>query len=160
MTRVYWHGGRPGLRPGEYILPPAETGHPTTEDLHQLVTGEYDPPRTRVTRRDRVYLTSEFRYALHWAAVYIAPAGGSRPWGLGAKGGHVYEVEPEGELYHDPDNPRGLAFACRRARIVSVVVPTRAQLRRAVTARENAYWQSRIEAYDTWPPTPAAGGER
>lgn len=103
---TYWHGGHPGLEVGDYILPPSETN--TT---HTLL--EYGS----IGRRDRVYLTTEFAGALFFACVH-------------PDGGHVYEVEPEGELADDPDwfGTSGVSVECQRARIVRVIVPTRTQL--------------------------------
>jgi hypothetical protein len=63
-----------------------------------------------VARADRVYLTSSRDAARFFAAMYPTN-----------RGGCVYEVEPVGELAHDPDcDEVGLSFEAPRARIVAV----------------------------------------
>lgn len=92
-----FHGGNRGLRVGEFILPPAETGKLSTSDIIA----------NRVHRRDRVYVTPDIAAASLYASVHQQPT--------------VYEVQPDGVVEPDPDciEP-GLSWACPRARIVAV----------------------------------------
>jgi len=64
----YYHGGVPGLRPGDYLVPPAEHGGPS---LHGYGS---------VGRRDRVYVTTLLEDARLFAAGYAArgPGGCTR----------------------------------------------------------------------------------
>jgi rifampin ADP-ribosylating transferase len=109
-TSRFFHGGPRGLRVGEYILPPSETGN---RGLHDYGTG-------KVARFDRVYLTSNSLAARFFAALYPT-----------SRGGCVYEVEPAGELVDDPDcTMGGLSFECERARIVAVLPLSSSAVRR------------------------------
>jgi len=95
----YYHGGVPGLRPGDFLLPPSESGYPYPCDLFGSAG-----------RRDRVYVTTSAEDAALFAAFH--------PW----RKGNVYEVEPELPLEPDPDcNEPGLSFATKKAKIVKVV---------------------------------------
>jgi hypothetical protein len=80
----YFHGGAPGLTPGELILPAFVT-HSTTA-VGRLATGQLK----RKYRDDRVFITPDFKFALFFAAMH--------PSGEGA----VYRVDPIGELEIDP----------------------------------------------------------
>jgi len=93
----HYHGGNRGLRVGEFILPPAETGRQCTSDL----------VANQVHRRDRAYITPDIAAASLYASVHQQPT--------------VYEVLPEGELEPHPDcfEP-GLSWACRRAKIIAI----------------------------------------
>ena len=109
-TTGYFHGGKPGLPVGSYILPAALVGE-TREDLLEHLdnagvaeNGYYQPTKFCSVTTD-----------LDWATVYAS-------YHL-SRSGVVYEVEPigdvtedrEGELYGVP------WFKCERARIVRVV---------------------------------------
>ena len=92
----YFHGGQRGLRVGEFILPPSETGRWCTSDIVP----------NKVHRRDRVYVTPAKSGAVLYAAVQHEPI--------------IYEVEPVGPLEHDDDcSEKGLSFSCERAKIVA-----------------------------------------
>lgn len=92
-----YHGGNRGLRVGEFILPPVDTGRRSTSDI--IVN--------RVHRRDRVYITPDMAAASLYASVHAQPT--------------IYEVVPEGDIEPDPDCfCPGLSSACPRARIVAV----------------------------------------
>lgn len=81
--RRYFHGGAPGRRKGERVVPPGESGE-------QSARANLDPSERAHIRTDRVFI-SEHR----WDAKFFArtiPGGGS-----------VYEVVPEGEVEPDPD---------------------------------------------------------
>jgi sugar lactone lactonase YvrE len=121
----YFHGGVLGLKPGQYILPPAETDALSIADLATAPAAE----RARVAkvhRRDRVYLATDVRIATLWAALY--------PHGTPKRGGDVYRVHPEGELEPDPDylGDDGVSFQAPRALIISVV---RTGVRRSIAER-------------------------
>lgn len=93
----YFHGGQRGLRIGDYILPPSETGKSCTSDY--IVN--------QVHRRDRVYVVTDFTGAALYAVVQPVPA--------------IYEVTPIGVLEPDADcNLAGLSFSCERAKIVAI----------------------------------------
>ena len=94
---AYFHGGQRGLRVGDFIRPPAETGKQSTSDLIP----------NQVHRRDRVYVTPCLEAASLYASVHPEPT--------------VYEVRPEGEVEPDPDcSTPGLSAACPRAKIVAI----------------------------------------
>ena len=100
---TWYHGGFPGLEPGDLILPAAtETGAKSVGDL--------DPH----CRRDRVYATSILADALVYA-------------GLAA--GDVYEVEPAEPIEHEGPQPltsrRGspIAFSIAGCDGLTLVLP-------------------------------------
>lgn len=81
----YWHGGAPGLKPGDLVTPRSEgdtrhlvDGCPTCEAMRS-----HDRPGG-LARPDRIYVTTEREYARLYAAGY--PRGG------------LYQVEPIGEM--------------------------------------------------------------
>jgi len=101
---AYWHGGAPGLNPGDLILPPS-----VTRTRHTLSAYEGKETSRAGYQPTRVYLTSEYATAEVFAAMY-------------PNGGWVYRVEPEGQLEQDPDVVEGgESWVCERARIVAVV---------------------------------------
>lgn len=106
MTRPirYWHGGFPGLRPGDLILPATESGATNTLTGHGPIPG-YDADHVRP---DRVHLTTERASAKAFAAAY--------------PDGALYQAEPIGEVEPDPDAPDE-AIRCERARVVTVYDP-------------------------------------
>jgi hypothetical protein len=109
----FYHGGRPGLPVGGYILPAAETNsvqHSLIDQLEDVGNPEaYDPAVA--------YVTTD----LDWATCFAAYHPSSR--------GQVYEVEPEGDIIRDRDiDPEpgqplfcDFSYRCTRARIVRVV---------------------------------------
>lgn len=116
MIPVLYHGGFGGLRVGDLVLPPNETGAATLAD-HGA---------EHVCRRDRVYVTSHPLAARAFAALH--PSGR----------GKVYEVELLGEVEPDPDyTGPDLSLQVERARVVRVIQISRAErndLRRAFVA--------------------------
>lgn len=97
---MYYHGGKPGMKPGQFILPPSFTRARTLADFGA----------EGICRRDRVYVITDFSVASMYAAMFP-----------GKKGGYVYLVEPVGEIEDDPDcNQPGLSFSAEKARIVKV----------------------------------------
>lgn len=123
MTERYWHGGAPGLKPGDLITPRPQndTGHlvdgcPTCEARKagaQLATDDNNP--------DWVYVTTSREYARLYAAGYPR--------------GTLYQVEPIGEMHdrtgeHDPEPSWGVESARVLVVYDPVVVPTASQWRR------------------------------
>jgi hypothetical protein len=109
MVTLY-HGGVPGLKPGELLLPPATTGAACKSDM-----GHDD-----LHRRDRVYMIASEPIGRYYAAVYACQhPDGRRTVG----GGDVYRVEPVGEARPDPDGHAhcGLSWEVPAARVVGVV---------------------------------------
>lgn len=97
--RLY-HGGVPGLLPGETLLPPLVTGVRSCAD--------HDAEHSR---SDRVYLTTDPAEAAAYAA-------------LTAPGGHgdVYEAKPLDTLEPDPPDVAGTgSYATRAAAVLAVV---------------------------------------
>jgi hypothetical protein len=92
----YFHGGNRGLKVGDYILPPSETGRNSASDFGAQI----------VHRKDRVYATTSLTDAQLFASGSHDPV--------------VYEVEPEGELAPDPDCTSGVSFTCPKAKIIAI----------------------------------------
>lgn len=110
----YFHGGVLGLKPGQRILPPAETDAISIADLTTAPEHERNAVAA-VHRRDRVYLTTDLRVATLWAALH--------PHGTPKRGGDVYRVRPEGDVEPDPDylGEPGVSVQAPRALILAVV---------------------------------------
>jgi hypothetical protein len=92
----YFHGGNRGLKVGEYILPPSETGRESASDFGAQP----------VHRKDRVYVITSLSDAQFFASGADEPV--------------VYEVEPVGEFASDPDCRSGVSFTCQKAKIIAV----------------------------------------
>jgi hypothetical protein len=115
-TLRWYHGGFPGLKRGQQILPPSATGAISVadkaigapDDMREQIGKVHDP--------DLVYLSQDIADARLWAS--LAPAYGGKN-----RGGDLYEVRPDGPLVPDPDYlPQdGKAMACRSATIVRIV---------------------------------------
>lgn len=111
----WWHGGVPGLRPGDLLLPPAETGASTRVDL--MTAARVIPPgwmNGDRNRRDRVYLTSKRELARAFA------------WGQGQRTGDrrgaLYIARPIGQYSPDPDMVEH-SIECERAEVITVYDP-------------------------------------
>lgn len=107
-----WHGGAPGLRVGEYVLPPTETGARSMR--HQIRQSGF----ARITAADTfVYVTTERPLAAAIAAYWSRrEPGNGRGW--------LYRVELDNEeLALDDDLPRGpfISFQLSRVRIAAVL---------------------------------------
>lgn len=100
----YWHGGFPGLTPGDLLLPPTETGATHTLTGYGVLPG-YRPDHVRA---DRVHVTTRRDSARVFAAAY--------------PDGALYRVEPLGDMEPDPDAPDE-AIRCERARVLAVYDP-------------------------------------
>lgn len=99
-----FHGGIPGLMPGDKLLPPSVTGTSTLLEIAQDIAPE-GPQRS-----DRVYLTTEVAAAMFFAAAY--------PYGA------VYLAVADGELEADPDcTEPGVSYQCASATVVAVIIP-------------------------------------
>jgi len=110
----FYHGGIPGLRPGDRVLPPSTTGKPTVLDFARE-TAPCGPQR-----EDRVYLATEVEHARVFAAAY--PYGG------------VYEVDPVGFVAPDPD-ATGPGYSWQAGEAVVVLVLKHGNRKKAVRAR-------------------------
>ncbi|KSV95424.1 hypothetical protein [Sinorhizobium sp. GL28] len=96
----YFHGGYGGLSVGQFVLPPAMTGAPSTAQF-----GAHG-----VCDTSKVYVCTDLHAALFFA--------GGHPSG----NGKVYEVAPAGELTADPDALiDGLSYSCDKARVLRVI---------------------------------------
>ena len=104
---AYFHGGVPGLKPGDLILPPDQTG---AEHRLSAVSAELGAP-AHATRTDVVYLATDRNVARAYAAFY--------------PDGTLYRVQPIGrEPEPDPDcEMPGLSWQCSAAEVVGVVDP-------------------------------------
>jgi hypothetical protein len=103
-----FHGGAPGLRPGDVIepRPPGDERHlvdgcPVCEARRVGDPSDYD----RDHRFDRVYVTPNRFIARCFAAGYPS--------------GALYQVEPVGDLETDPEHEE--SFAVRAARVLVVL---------------------------------------
>jgi hypothetical protein len=123
---VLWHGGAPGLKPGDFILPAIERQQLGRFDF---ISDTLDRLGQRVARRDRVYVTPSLRFAMRWAMLRTGEVG------------HAYEVEPIGALEIDPDYIAlpGFSYQCERARVLAVVVPSRRQQQQG--RKDNEHWR-------------------
>ncbi len=102
----YFHGGHPGLKPGELLLPPDQPG---TEHRLSAVSAELGAP-AHATRTDVVYVTTGRDVARAYAAFY--------------PDGALYRVEPIGAVEADPDCAEpGLSWQCSAAEVIAVVDP-------------------------------------
>ena len=105
-----WHGGAPGRRPGDWLLPPSETGIASTVRGMSIEAG-----MTEIGQRDdRVYVTCDRDLARAWAGIWT-------PDGVRHGGGSLYRVEAE-TLEPDDDllSLPGLSFQASRARVLVV----------------------------------------
>lgn len=108
MTLTYWHGGQPGRKRGEFLLPPNITKSPSLSEYGAA----------RVHRIDRVYVTTRIEVALFFAA--------------GIPNGIIYECEPIGDVEPDPDcSEPGLSWQCQKARVTRVIKPKRREIEMA-----------------------------
>jgi hypothetical protein len=105
-----WHGGAPGRRVGDWLLPPTVTGIPST--VRQMSVEAGMPEISQ--REDRVYLTADRELARAWAGIWT-------PDGANHGGGSLYRVEtdalePDDDLLSLP----GVSFQAERARVLAV----------------------------------------
>ena len=101
----WYHGGHPGLRPGDVIKPAKKIG--ASFRFGEDQAGYYDP--------SFVYLTRDLNMARNYAARYLTPTGTPET-------GDVYVVKPRDTVGLDPDFsifPK-VVGRCRRAKVVDV----------------------------------------
>lgn len=97
----YWHGGIPGLSPGDTLRPLA---HPMMLRLYKNADTPHDP--------SRVYVTTDRDMGRMFASLALTGDG---------RGGDLYNVEPVGPVEPDPDYPDlGVSYSCQSAVILSV----------------------------------------
>ena len=102
---IYFHGGMPGLNPGDVILP----GRPNFVDgckvcdAHRAGESHVLDPLTK--HADRVYMTSDRDYARFYASKYPK--------------GDLYSVEPLGEMAVSDEDPFP-SWTAPSARVVGV----------------------------------------
>jgi len=100
----YYHGGVPGLRVGDMLLPPSVTGKSTLLKYAQ----EIDPSGPQ--RADKVYLTTDLEAAKLFAFAYPC--------------GHVYRAVPALPLEDDPDcKEPGISYQTPAAIVVPPDTP-------------------------------------
>jgi hypothetical protein len=99
---TWYHGGIPGLRAGDRILPPDETGTDHRLSAHAPAEAPHGH------RTDVVYLTNSQQAARVYAALY--------------PDGALYQVEPETTIEPDPDAP-ALAAMATSAVVTAVIRP-------------------------------------
>ena len=105
-----WHGGAPGRRPGDLLLPPDQTGGEYTRLRMALEEGQKEIAQ----RHDRVYLTTDKQLAWAFASMWT-------PDGTQHGGGALYRVEAD-VLEPDEDllSLEGVSYQSPQARIVAV----------------------------------------
>lgn len=158
---VFWHGGAPGLGPGDWLLPRAVTGmfrpYDVLDQLHAAGRGGW------LARCGRAMDGSpEYVYVTAWRMGAWDFAAGYSAWlkAIGAPGsGVLYRCEAD--CYREPDPTFPGAFAVARALITEVEeeVPLRAGRTTELAVREmrQAYEQWREEfngGADRWPRAP------
>ena len=107
--RTLYHGGAPGLRPGDRLRPAAELRLLPAQYEVTFIDYDSDP--------NYVYLTSDRRLARSYAAKWTDPRQGQ----VGQ--GDLYEVTARGPLGEDPDYPHrpGLSVTAAAAVVVRVL---------------------------------------
>ena len=109
--RRFWHGGAPGRKPGDKLLPPSITGLTFTRRDMSIAQG-----LTEIAQRaDLVYLTTDRELARAYAGL----------WTLDDQvlgGGALYRVEPDEPPEPDEDllSLAGLSWQVRSATIGAV----------------------------------------
>ena len=93
---IYYHGGAPGIKKGELLLPPSITGAASCSNYGA----------GKVCRKDRVYVTIDRDTAYTVACLH--PSGKGR----------LYEVIVGNVLEDDPDSLDGHSFQTDKAMVV------------------------------------------
>jgi hypothetical protein len=105
VTAILFHGGMPGLNPGDLILPgsPHFVDGCKVCDAHRAGESHALDPLTK--HADRVYMTSDKDYARFYASKYPK--------------GDLYSVEPVGEMVASEEDPFP-SWTAPEARVVGV----------------------------------------
>jgi hypothetical protein len=113
-SRDYWHGGRRGLRRGDFLLSPYERRHELSsrERDYERVRRQVGYNETRDPRR--VYFTIDRELARGWAVTRVAG------------GGSLYRVRPvpADDIAPDPDFVDPVGFSAPRAKVIEVAERT------------------------------------
>jgi hypothetical protein len=124
VSELAYHGGVPGLRPGDWITP-----RPKDDRRHLLA----DCPTCRARAAGAPLADDDLDPTL----VYVtADRAFARIYAAGYPMGAVYRVRPDGPRVESPDPEETGSFGCPRAQVVAVldalVVMTPGELRRAL----------------------------
>ncbi|TVU64850.1 hypothetical protein FQP90_07305 [Paenarthrobacter nitroguajacolicus] len=116
MTNLYlFHGGAPGLKVGDRVLPPTET-----RVKSQALAASLELGFGKIAQQlDKVYMTTDVKLARAYAGMWTDPASASSPAG----GGVVYRVEVEdGTLEADKDllSSPGVSYQASSAVVVDI----------------------------------------
>lgn len=135
MTR-FWHGGTPGLKPGDVLRPGAIVGARNLAQALRVDHDDYDP--------NVLYVTSDKAHARFFAASWR-----SADTALDYVRGDLYNVRPKGGRAPDPDYPDGVCWSCARAVIIAVVernVPETLQV--SLAGSRYTTWEDSRPMYD------------
>jgi uncharacterized protein len=117
-SRQFFHGGRRGLRLGDYIFPPYSTGDAETPrrqaDWLEAIASSPEHEDDMLREHDRVYFTVSRRDAYTYAS-------------LTAGGGALYLVTPIGEVFRDLDSELAGCYCARLARVDGILDPAVAE---------------------------------
>lgn len=124
-SKSYWHGGMPGLKPGDILLPMTELlALPPTARLKQPGYEDVDMSWVAMTTdRDLAEGFAERWSYRNFQAYRRNMPYTPDPWqsAKGREGGALYRVKPHGATSSDPDLP-DVAIRARRAVIVAVEI--------------------------------------
>jgi hypothetical protein len=159
MTTIYlFHGGAPGLKVGEKVLPPMETGVKS-----QTLAASLELGFGKIAQQlDKVYMTTDVKLASVYAGMWTDPASPSSPAG----GGAVYRVEVEdGTLKADKDllSSDGVSYQANSAVVVDTQYPAvafdkaefTATMKRIMSAHEENVAVKAKQASSPAPSSPA-----
>lgn len=123
-----WHGGAPGRKPGDLLLPPTETGLLCTNGVLSAEAGLAEISY----RTDRVYLASSRELARVWAGQWTNPEGRVGYGWLYRVSVETAVLEPDDDLQSLP----GVSYQAVSARVESIyekaVAPDQPAFRRAL----------------------------
>lgn len=92
QPKQFFHGSPHEFKPGDELLPPSKTGA-------TLNRGDSHPDHVYVT--PHAFVAAQYTWAFDKNGKLAAPQGETK-----IPAGHVYEVEPRGQLRNDPNAPR------------------------------------------------------